>query len=145
MPSSCLRNVSFSALFILTVVTTGCGSTAVTPTTPEPPSVTQVFAGTIGPNGSAFYSFTVPQQGTVSFQLASVQRAGVDVADNLTLGLGAPRGTDCAVSTSVTAGASSAALLAASENPGVYCVRVWDAGILPSAVTFSVNITRPQQ
>jgi len=129
----------------MAVVTTACGSTAVTPTTPEPPSVTQTFTGTIGPNGSAFYSFTVSQQGTVSFQLASVQRAGVDVPDNLTLGLGGPRGTDCVTTTSITVGASASTLLAASETPGVYCVRVWDAGILPSAVTFSVNITRPQQ
>lgn len=85
MPVSCLRFVPFSALFVIAVVTTGCDSTAVTPTMPEPPSVTQVFAG------------------TVSFQLA------------------------------------------ASENSGIYRVRGWDAGILPSAVTFSVNITRPQQ
>lgn len=107
--------------------------------------MTQVFNGSLGLNGSAFYSFTTTQQGTISFNLTKVQRAGADVPDSLTIGLGAPRGTDCSSSTSVTVAASTTALLSASQAPGVYCVRVWDAGILTGPVTFSVNINRPIQ
>ncbi len=145
MPACTVRSLSTSVLLAALVVTMGCGSTATTPTTPEPASVTQVFNGSIGLNGSAFYSFTTTQQGTISFQLTKVQRAGVDVADTLTIGLGGPRGTDCSSSSAVAAGASDATLLAASQAPGVYCVRVWDAGILTAPVTFSVNIKRPIQ
>ena len=145
MPASSVRNLTLPALLVALVVTTGCGSVATTPTTPEPASVTQVFNSSLGLSGSAFYSFTTTQTGTISFQLTKVQRGGADVADTLTLGIGGPRSTDCATSSSITVAASTTTLLSASQSPGVYCVRVWDAGILTAPVTFSVNINRPIQ
>lgn len=149
MPALFLRfapkSLSMSVLLAALVVTTGCGSNATTPTTPEPPSVTQVFNGSLALNGSTFYSFTTTQTGTISFVLTKVQVGGVDVTDQVTLGLGSPRQTDCAVSTSVAAAAGIGTLLSGSQGPGVYCVRVWDAGILTKPVTFSVNINRPTQ
>ena len=147
MPVARFSLLPGSALLAALIVTMGCGSSATSPTTttPEPASVTQVFAGTLNVNGSAFYSFTTTQQGTISFVLNKVQRAGADVTDTLTIGLGGPRGTDCAISTSTAASAGTNTLLGASQAPGVYCVRVWDQGILASPVTFSVNINRPIQ
>lgn len=146
MPASFFRFFARPALLVALIVTTGCGSASTTPTTTtEPASVTQVFTGTLGLNGSAFYSFTTTQQGTISFQLKKLQRNGVDIAETITLGLGGPRNTDCLTSSSITVGASDTVLLGASQSPGTYCVRVWDAAILTAPATFSVNINRPIQ
>jgi hypothetical protein len=107
--------------------------------------MTQVFAGTLQPNATTFYSFTTTQTGTISFQLTKVQRNGADVPESLTIGLGGPRQTDCSLTSQVTAAAGSDLLLSGSQTKGTYCVRVWDAGVLTGPVAFSVNINRPVQ
>ena len=143
MPVLRSRVLALPALLAALFVTSNCGSDSALPTTPEPASMTQVFTGTLAQNGSAFYSFTTTQTGTISFQLTKVQRNSANTGENLTIGIGGPRGTDCTVTTSVVAAASDAMLLLASQTAGTYCVRVWDQAVLAAPVQFSVNINRP--
>jgi hypothetical protein len=143
MPVFRSKVLALPALLAALVVTSNCGSTDTTATSPEPASMTQVFTGTLSQSGSTFFSFTTNQQGTISFQLTKVQRNGANTGETLTIGLGGPRATDCSVTTSVTVAASSDTLLSASQTPGTYCVRVWDQAVIAGPVQFSVNINRP--
>jgi hypothetical protein len=122
----------------------GCGSNTTAPTV-EPASTTEVWSSTLTVGATKFYSFTVPLEGTVSVVMKSLTQNGAASSEQLTVGLGAPRGTDCAVSGSVVAGASETVLLSGTQTAGVYCVRIWDNAQLTKTAAFSVNINHPKQ
>ncbi len=87
-----------------------------------------------------FYSFSFVQYGNYAVTLSAV--AGVALPEDLTIGvgLGRPSGTGCTVTNSVTTGPGVAAQLTGTNGPGVYCVRIYDAGTLPSSVTVSATV-----
>jgi hypothetical protein len=122
----------------------GCGSESTAPTV-EPASTTEVWSGTLTVGATKFYSFTVPLEGTVSVVMKTLTQNGAASAEQVTLGLGSPRGTDCAVAGSVVASASDTVLLSGTQTAGVYCVRMWDNAQLTKAAAFSVNINHPKQ
>jgi hypothetical protein len=129
---------------VATMAAAGCGSNSTAPTV-EPASTTEVWSSTITVGATKFYSFSVPLEGTVSVVMKSLTQNGAASTEQLTLGLGSPRGTDCAVAGSVVARASDTVLLSGSQAAGVYCVRIWDNAQLTNAASFSVNINHPKQ
>ena len=136
-----------SGLLAGAVITTaaGCKSNSTTPTVVEPVSTTEIWSSTLAVGASRFFSFNVPLDGTVSVQLKTLTQDGAATAELVTLGLGAPRQTDCSVSGSIAATGSDATLLAGVQTRGVYCIRVWDNAQLSKAAAFSVTITHPKQ
>jgi len=127
---------------------TGCGVDPATPTSstviPEESvdAALRLFTGTLSPRGSAFYSFTVPQASGVSVTLASLTPTTdrIPTAARLTLGLGVPRGTGCAVTTSVSTAAALAAQIREWRAAGVHCAALVDPGVLTNDVAFAVRI-----
>jgi hypothetical protein len=113
--------------------------------TPTPTVVVQPFTGTLVKGGSAFFSFTVPQTGTVSLTLLSLTIAGAPTDATISMGVGAPGGTTCRTNstTNVTPGATPQ-VTATNLAPGIYCALVTDPGNLTADANFSINITRPQ-
>jgi hypothetical protein len=111
--------------------------------TPAPPAVTQVFEGTVGLDGSAFYSFTVTQYGTVNVTLTSVSGAFVRGTVTMGLGLGQPSGEDCAVTNTLDVKAGSTPQITGSYQPAVYCVKISDRGNLFAPAKFSITIEYP--
>jgi len=102
-------------------------------------STTEVFSQSLPVGGSSVYTFTVTTAGTVTVDLTSF---GTAVA--VGLGLGTSSGTG---STSCTLTSSSPSTLAGStpqisvtENPGTYCVEIYDVGTLTAATSFSISI-----
>jgi hypothetical protein len=142
----------FSARAVLAVLaavgllTAACGndSSATTPTTPAGPS-TEVFSGTLDVQGSSFYSFTTATSGQVSITLASLVATQPGPALNSVMGLavGSPLGTDCNVTSSVTATPGLTAQLVSTLSPATYCARVYDIGNLTASVNFTVRIVHP--
>ena len=130
---------------VVITATSACGSNVSTAPKVEPASTTEVWSGALTLGASRFYSFNVPLEGTVSVLLKSLTENGAASTDQVTIGLGAPRGTDCAVSGSVVAGASDTVLLSGSQTAGVYCIRIWDNAQLTTTAAFSVNINHPKQ
>jgi hypothetical protein len=122
----------------------GCGSEPTAPKV-EPASTAEVWSSTLTLGATKFYSFTVPLEGNVSVVLKSLTQDGAASTEQVTLGLGAPRATDCAVSGSVVASAADAVLLSGSQIAGVYCVRIWDNAQLTKTAAFSVTINHPKQ
>ena len=149
-----LRAISLVAAALgLCLTATGCddSSTATSPsdttssTTPTvaAPTTTELFAGRVGASGSAFYSFSVIENGTVNVTLAEVGGTGVPPTVWLGLGIGTPSGEDCSTATTVNTAAGTAVHLTGTYAPGVYCVRVWDIGNLAAVAGFNVTIAHP--
>ena len=139
-------------LFLLLVVlasigAAGCGDDE--PTTPTSASTeasvdatTRLFAGTLAPRGSAFYSFTVSQSSDVLVTLASLTAAGdrAPLPVPLVLGLGVPRGTACATTTTVDTTADLSAQIRESRAAGVHCASLVDPGHLKGDAAFAIRI-----
>ena len=138
----------FSILLTLSATIAACGgntttspSTTTTPT--APPTVTETFAGTLLVGGYSFYSFVVPQNGTVNVTLVSV--SGTDVPSNVMLGLaiGTPSGTGCTGGTVTNTTAGTDPQVTGTYSPGRYCVNVSDVGNLAAPAVFTVTIAHP--
>lgn len=135
-------------LLAVTVSAIGCGkdsSTSTTTTsaspTPADATITESFSTSVDVGGGAFYSFGFVQYGNYTVTLKSV--SGVDLPSDLTigLGLGRPSGTGCTATSTITTAPGDAAQLTGTNGPGVYCVRVYDAGTLPGKIAVTVTVT----
>jgi hypothetical protein len=135
-----MTGCSSSILLALAVTASACGLPAgsTTPTTTST-GTTETFSGSLLPQGSDVYTFTVSQAGTVSITLASLSPSATVAVG---LGLGTPSGTtSCTLSSSnPTAMAGSAPQITVTENPGSYCVEIYDVGNLTSTSIFSITI-----
>lgn len=133
---------------MLATIAAGCGdddpATPTSPTVPEESvdATTRLFTGTLSPRGTVFYSFTVPQASGVRLTLASLtDTSGRRARDErLTLGLGVPRGTGCAVTSTVTTAADLAAQINEWRAAGVHCASLADPGVLATDVAYAVRI-----
>ncbi len=145
-----MTRIALSALMLLASLSVAAcgGSTTTSPTTTTVTPTTEFFSGTLSPKGSTFYSFTAGTTGALSVTLASTTttKVGPALAAKLTIGLGAPSGFGCAVTSSVdatpglAAQLSNSSLTADSSNGSIYCIRVSDPGQLTSDVLFVIRI-----
>ena len=112
------------------------------PTTPSSTtSTTDTFNGTLAPNGSLVFTFSVTTAGSVAITLTAVSPA---TTASLGLGVGPSSNGNCTIANS-TSGAIAAGSpqLSAMENPGSYCVKVSDAGSLTATSTVTVTAAHP--
>lgn len=120
-----------------------CGATSETPTVaPTPVTTTEAFTATIEQLGSTTHAFTVAAAGTVQVKLTAVEPlATMALGVAVTTG-GTACGADIAKNDNARSGAT---VLSGTAAVGSYCVRVFDAGNIPSAttVTYSVEVTHP--
>ncbi len=138
----------FLLLTTLAVICASCGAdTGTSPTTDAADTrTTLTFAGTIGPGGTKFYSFTVATAGQTDITLVSLRPAAAAVpalATPMALSLGTPAGTGCRVSTTVTAQPAFLPQLTTQTTPTVYCANLTDVGQLVAATAFTIRITHP--
>ena len=119
-------------------------STPTTPTTPPAaPTTSEPFNGILPVGGFKFYSFTIVQNGTVNISLVSVTGNGVSPTVTLNLGLGHPAGTDCNATSVSTSVAATQPQITSVYAPGVWCVKIADAGNLVAPATFLITIDHP--
>jgi hypothetical protein len=129
-----------AVLLTLIVSTSACGlpagSTSPTTTTG---GTTETFSGTLAQQSSNVYTFTVLQAGAVSITLTSLGSVSTVAVG---VGLGTPSGTTSCTLTSAnpTATPGSTPQITVTENPGNYCVEIYDVGNLTGAATFSISI-----
>lgn len=133
---------------LVATLATACGkdtpaSTPTTPTTIAPPTVTEVWEATLAVGATRFYSYSVPQNGTVNITLASLTEGGVDAATQVNIGTGFPAGTGCSAASTSAYGVSESPAISATQAPGVYCVKVIDSGTLTVPIAFRILIARP--
>jgi hypothetical protein len=125
----------------------GCNNDEVPPAGPSLISnpETELFVGTLAAGSSSFYSFTTFQSSAVRITLASLTATTLHPAltTPIGLGVGVPRGIDCAMTSSVTTTAGLTAQIANGMEPGTYCVRIFDTGGLTGAADFAIRIDYP--
>ena len=123
--------------------TSSSDSTSTTTTTTVT-ATTQSFTGTLDVRTQRFYSFLVPSARTVTVTLEQLQTgAGTTSTLPVTLGLGVPQGTGCALLSEIAAMPSDAPALTESLAAGVYCASVADPGNLTEPLAFSIRIDLP--
>jgi hypothetical protein len=146
-------STALTLIIATALVTAACGNDSSSPTSPTStstttptvaaPSITEDFTGMVTVGGSAFYSFTVGENGTVNVTYTAAGGSGVPGSVWLGLGLGAPSGEDCITTSNVNSPPTSTAQLTGTYAPGIYCVKVSDIGNLYAPATFSVSIAHP--
>lgn len=141
------KPTTLAALAVATLIAGGCGDdTPTSPTATATTPFTELFAGTLAPRGSAFYSYAVQAPGgEVAITLASVTMGAARTAASteLLLGVGLPSGESCASTQTLGASAALVAQLVPTQPAGTYCVSVADAGTLTGSVNFAVRIVHP--
>ncbi len=126
------------------VVMAGCGEKVETPTSATTATATTIlFAGTLQPRATRFYSYTLTTAGTVTAMLASLERNGAPVGQALDLGLGVPAGTGCAVQVASSPPTPLVPQLRQDAATGTYCVRISDVEGLPAATAFTIRVVHP--
>lgn len=135
------------------VLAAGCGDsdsptsptdTSTTTETAVEPTVSEHFNGTIGVNGSGFYSFEVGAYGTVNLTLQNVGGVtGVPESVWVGVGIGVPDGTDCSTTTSANTQAGGGPHVSSVLNAGTYCARIYDIGNLAAPTPFAILIEHP--
>ena len=145
--SECVAAVLRRLSLFLCVVMTAVGGTGCSTPTPGSPDVgltIESFTTTLAVGGKRFYSFTIPQGGTVSLTLLSAQVAGQPTDVTFGIGIGVPAGTDCTLNTAAVTGAGTTPQLKASLAAGLYCAAAYDVGNLTAPINFSINIVHPR-
>jgi hypothetical protein len=132
-------------LLTLLLTAAGCGEDVpdlpTAPTTDATVPVTDLFQGTIAPGGQRFYSFRVLTDRDVSFMLASLTGAdGRPLDVTVTLGVGIPQGTGCAVTRSTGATAGLKAQFGHGSPVGTYCINIAAPANLPGPAFFALRI-----
>jgi hypothetical protein len=138
-----LRVVCAGLLLSAAVAAGACANASVvTPTATAAPTSTDYFTGTLTPGGSAFYSFSVTNAGTVEVTLASTTTAKVGPAITLPLrlGIGIPFAEGCSTVRTVDTSPGLSAQILNASGAGVFCINVADIGSLSGSVLFAVRI-----
>jgi hypothetical protein len=106
------------------------------PTTP--PAKVVSFSGTLQPNATDSYTFTVTQEGYVEATLVGLSAAA---GTAVSFGIGtATAASTCAVIQSVTTVAGTAAQVIGTGLPGTLCVTISDVGNLTAPALYTITV-----
>ena len=130
----------------------GCGSSSpvVDPSTVVTPTVTtETLSGTFSCClNSDFRTVTVAQSGNIDFALSALSVNGTPSTISMSLGIGLPSGTSCALLTggAINGPAGAPGTLGIAElsggiQAGTYCLQVTDTGNVPPNGTVNYTIT----
>ena len=129
-------------LLITALASAACGNDSSTTAPSASTGSTESFSGSLGVQGSSFYSFTISTAETVTLSLVSLEASSTAPSSTslVRLGLGVPLGTDCSVSNSVDTAPGLTAQLTQAVNPDVYCAKISDIGNLTGPLNFTIRI-----
>jgi len=128
--------------FVLAIVmTSACGNDPVQPpTAPTPDPITEVFSGTINPNGAATHTFSSSLSGSVSATLSMIDP---DDATVVGLSLGTWNGTGCATVIANDSAALTSTIFGNVTQAGQLCVRIYDVGRLAGLTNYEITVVHP--
>lgn len=129
-------------LVALATIVSGCDDDT-TPTTPTPPTmVTDTYEGTLTINGAQTHSFATQAAGNLTATLTTLAvDSGVTVG--LSFGIFTPSTNTCQIIVDNGAAAQTTRLTGQVSSAGNYCVRIYDAGRLTNAATYTITLEHP--
>jgi len=112
---------------------------------PADPIVTETFTGTLRPNATVFYAFTVATYGTVNITLDEVTGVQVseDVPFEFEIGPGVPRGTGCSPNSVLVVAPGEGPHSSGVFDAGIWCVRLRELGNMSGPARFRITIAHP--
>jgi len=132
---------------VVAVLAAGCGNDTGTtaPSSTTSPTTPYFFTGTLSPQSSSFYSFTLTQAGAVSITVVSLATGPFTPTPGTIVGIGygTPVGTGCSLTSSAQTGAGLSAQLVTASGAGTFCVSIFDVGSLTTPTNFVVRIVHP--
>jgi hypothetical protein len=133
----------WAALFMVALVTAGCGSSSDTPTTPTTPvATTETFNGTLDKNGAVPHTFQTLASGAVQVTLSSVTPDST-IAVGMSLGTWNASSNLCQAVLSNDRAIQGTVIVGAVSGPGMLCVRMYDIGTLTQSETYVVDVSHP--
>ncbi len=136
-----MKLLAVVGLLVCVLAGAGCRSETTLPDYTIVSPVTQTFQGTLGLQGSAFFSFIVGNPDPVNITLASLTKSsGVAVTTSVRLGFGVPSGETCSTTSAVTTASGLQAQVLQVISAGTYCVIISDTGALTEPVNFAIKI-----
>lgn len=125
--------------FGLVVATFACSDDNGAITSPDPTTVTQVFSGSLNPNGAFTHTFASTRSGPVTATLTSI---GSD-ASAIGLSLGTLNGTACQVVVANDRATVNTVVTGIASSLGSLCVRLYDVGLLTRQTSYEVTVVHP--
>ena len=136
------RKVYPALVLVAALAVSGCDNDVENATQPSPPAptVTEVFEGTVNPNGAATHTFTVAAAGVVQATLT-------EIAPDSTMAMGFVLGTwngfSCTTSLSMDAAVQGNQLTGNVSGAGTLCTRLHDNGRVAVPLTYKLTVTHP--
>jgi hypothetical protein len=130
-------------LFLVSFLAAACGGNDdPLPTEPSPATFTEVFAGTLNPNGAATHPFGVSRSGLLTAQLTAVshESTGADPSLVMGLSLGTWNGSACQITLAKDDAVQNTVLTGQASQAGALCVRVYDVGRFTENTTYEVQV-----
>jgi hypothetical protein len=129
--------VVVAALAAVTGVACG-GAELLPPTTGTPVPLTEVFSGTLGPNGAATHPFAAQAGGSVTVTLQELEPD-----TTIGLSLGTWNGASCQIVIANDTAVRQSSVIGTVSGVGDLCVRVYDVGILTGPASYTVSVLHP--
>jgi hypothetical protein len=130
-----------AAVLALALLGAACDNGPATTPTPDPPTVTETFTGTVTLNGSLTHDFTATAAGTITATITEITPSGAFIGFQM----GTWSGAVCTAVLSNEAGTLSSILSANTQSSASLCVKLHDPnGILAdNPVTYTVSVVHP--
>jgi hypothetical protein len=131
----------FGLVILALLLSSACsqqeGTTAL-PRPEVPPAKLVSFNGTLQPQATDTYTFTVANTGYVQATLVGL---GAPASTTVALAIGTPSTTGvCSVSQTVTTGAGPSAQLIGTGLAGSLCITIHDVGNLPGPAIYTITV-----
>jgi hypothetical protein len=131
----------FTLLLAVAALSAGaCNNTSTAPD-PVPDPVTDVYSGTLTPNGGVTHTFVTPRSGSIEARLSALAPDGTVI---IGISLGTWNGNACQVILANDKATLGSLVSGATSSSGNFCVRVYDsAGNVTEPVSYDVQVVHP--
>jgi len=128
------------AVVAVTLALAACSNNSQVAPTPEIPTVTETFAGTLTINGAITHPFVVGTPAAVTATLQSVTPDNT-VPIGMSLGTWSLQTESCQAIISNDLATEGRILVGTAQTSGAFCVRAYDVGQLTQPTSYEIVVT----
>jgi len=140
MRRSVAHYLMIPAVFVLASAACGDNLTTTTPIDTPSTTTTEIFSGSINPNGGATHTFATARSGAVTATLSALNP---DNTVTVGLSLGTWNGESCQTVIARDSTVLGNSIVGSASAAGTFCVRVYDVGKLAAATSYDVQVVHP--
>ncbi len=122
----------------LALAAAGCADGGTPTAATSTAATTFTFASSFTAKGSASRSFEQLATGAITLTLTATSP---DLPLGIGVGIPRPDGTGCNLTRAADVSVGGAPQITLTAEPGVWCVKVYDLGLVPERVTFALDVS----